>query len=72
MLIDDCTFGGAGRLDYIVEGFDMLPKSFLKFLTSEVRFESKVTSVKSISNNSKLSVEVSCKGANCSKSKKFN
>jgi hypothetical protein len=69
MLIDDCTFGGAGRLDYIVEGFDMLPKSLLKFLTSEVRFQSKVTSVKSLANSTKVNVAVSCKGAACSNSK---
>jgi hypothetical protein len=26
MLVDDCLFTGAGGLDYIVEGFDMLPR----------------------------------------------
>ena len=42
VLLDDCTFGGAGGFDYIVEGFDQLPRSFLDQLSHDIRFRSKV------------------------------
>ena len=69
MLIDDCVFGGASGFDYIVEGFDRLPRTLFKFLGSNIHFASKVSSVKTFSKNTKVQVNASCSGVNCYKSK---
>ena len=65
MLLDECTFGGEGGLDYIVEGFDQLPRNLMKNLTKEIQFRSKVSSVKSTKNGTRVQVVVNCSGADC-------
>lgn len=60
-------------MDYVVEGFDQLPRNLLKTLSStKVNFKSKASMVKSVKNNSKLQVAVSCSGTDCSESKDFS
>ena len=57
VLIDDCTFGGTDGFDYIVEGFDKLPRSFESKLGSSIHYKAKVVSVENSKNNTKNSVQ---------------
>ena len=69
-LIDDCVFTGEfGGLDYVVEGFDQLPRSLFRRLETNVRFRSKVASVRKVANGTRIQVSISCNGCDCNEGK---
>ena len=63
ILIQKCVHATAEGFDYIVDGFDKLPKSFLPQLKDKIIFKAKVSKVQQSKKG--VTVHISCSGIDC-------
>ena len=62
-LLEECVYGSTDSYDYLVGGFDELPRSFLPQLKDKIIFNAKVSKV--IQSKKEVTVHISCSGIDC-------
>jgi monoamine oxidase len=63
ILIDECIFAGDTMFDYVVNGFDAIPRGFVPTMMPHVMLNSKVTAINQT--DTQVTVQFQCRGVSC-------